>query len=41
MLGDYDKCFKCGDKGVFRQTPKGFICEECLKEVLENGNENN
>jgi len=29
MLGDYDKCIICGERGIWKQTEKGFICDEC------------
>jgi hypothetical protein len=32
MLGDYNKCVICGKRGVHKQTEKGFICDDCLKE---------
>jgi len=32
MLGDYDKCVYCGDRGIYTNTKKGFVCDDCLKE---------
>ena len=32
MLGDYDKCIWCGERGVWKMTKKGFVCDDCLKE---------
>ena len=28
MLGNYDKCKICGDRGIY----KGSICDDCLKD---------